>query len=184
ALLSAAALAGLIWSRRFTRPLERLSKATRQIARGMFDVQVKVTSGDEIGTLGSSFNQMASELRFRETALREAQAQVLQAEKLAAVGQLGAGIAHEVKNPLAGILGCAQLSLRKAPPGSPLETNLRLIEKETKRCKTIIDNLLRFARQEQAVREPIEINRIIEDAVAIVRHQLELRQIKVRKDLA
>jgi two-component system, NtrC family, sensor kinase len=184
ALLTAAALTGLIWSRRFTRPLERLSRATRQIARGSFDVQVKVTSRDEIGTLAVAFNQMASGLQDREAALREAQAQIIQSEKLAAVGQLGAGIAHEVKNPLAGILGCAQLSLRKAEPGSPLEKNLLLIEKETKRCKSIIDNLLRFARQEQAVREPIEINRAVEDAVAIVSHQLELKQIKVRKDLA
>jgi signal transduction histidine kinase len=183
-LLIAAALTGLIWSRRFTRPVERLSRATRQIARGRFDVQVQVTSGDEIGTLAASFNQMATGLRDREAALREAQAQLLQSEKLAAVGQLGAGIAHEVKNPLAGILGCAQLSLKKAEPGSPLEKNLQLIEKETKRCKSIIDNLLRFARQEQAIREPIEINRVAEDAVAIIRHQLELQRVKVRQKLA
>ncbi len=184
ALLVGAALAGLFWSRRFTRPVERLSRATRQIARGKFDVQIKVTSRDEIGTLAASFNRMASELRDREASLREAQAQVLQSEKLAAVGQLGAGIAHEVKNPLAGILGCAQLSLRKAPPGSPLETNLLLIEKETRRCKSIIDNLLRFARQEKAVREPIDINSVVQDAVAIVSHQLELQGIKVRMELA
>src|SRR5207247_3859820 len=90
ALLVGAALAGLFCSRRFTRPVERLSRATLQIARGKFDVQIKVTSRDEIGTLAASFNRMASELRVREASLREAQAQVLQSEKLAAVGQLGA----------------------------------------------------------------------------------------------
>ena len=69
---------------------------------------------------------------------------------MAAFGQLGAGIAHEVKNPLAGILGCAQLSLRKAREGQRHQQNLELIEKETQRCKTIIENLLKFARQEKA----------------------------------
>src|SRR5207245_1787194 len=161
-LLVGAALAGLFWSRRFTRPVERLSRATRQIARGKFDVQIKVTSRDEIGTLAASFNRMASELRDREASLREAQAQVLQSEKLAAVGQLGAGIAHEVKNPLAGILGCAQLSLRKAERGTPLEKNLLLIEKETKRCKTIIENLLKFARQEKTALEPTTVTGLIQ----------------------
>ena len=183
-LLLAAALAGLFWSRRFTRPVEQLSRATRQIAKGRFDVKVRVTSNDEIGTLAVSFNRMASELRAREGALREAHAKILQSEKLAAVGQLGAGIAHEVKNPLAGILGCAQLSLRKAERGTPLEKNLLLIEKETKRCKTIIENLLKFARQEKTVLEPIEVNRVVEDAVAIVRHQLELQRVKIREELA
>ena len=183
-LLVAAALVGLFFSRRFTRPVEQLSRATRDIARGKFDIHVRVTSGDEIGTLAASFNQMATELRAREVALQEAQAKILQSEKLAAVGQLGAGIAHEVKNPLAGILGCAQLSLRKVEPGTPLEKNLQLIEKETKRCKTIIENLLRFARQEKTVFEPIDVNRVVEDAVAIVSHQLELQQVKVRKELA
>jgi signal transduction histidine kinase len=183
-LLVAAALAGLFWSHRITRPVEQLSAATREIARGKFDIQVQTASSDEIGTLAASFNQMASRLRDREAALREAHEKIVQSEKLAAVGQLGAGIAHEVKNPLAGILGCAQLSLRKAGPGTPLEKNLLLIEKETKRCKSIIENLLKFARQEKSVLEPIEINRVVEDAVAIVTHQLELHQVKIRKALA
>ncbi|HYS78837.1 MAG TPA: ATP-binding protein [Candidatus Dormibacteraeota bacterium] len=183
-LLVATALTGLFWSRRFTRPVEQLSGATREIASGKFDVQVQVTSSDEIGGLAVSFNRMASELRAREAALQEAHARLLQSEKLAAVGQLGAGIAHEVKNPLAGILGCAQLSLRKAERGTPLEKNLLLIEKETKRCKTIIDNLLRFARQEKTVLEPIEVNRVVEDAIAIISHQLGLQQVKISQQLA
>ncbi len=184
ALLVIAAVTGLFWSRRITRPVERLSQATQEIGRGRFDIQVQIGSRDEIGTLANSFNQMASGLRDRDRKLLEAQAQLVQSEKLAAVGQLGAGIAHEVKNPLAGILGCAQLSLRKAEPGTLMEKNLQLIEKETRRCKAIIENLLRFARQERAVFEIIDLNRVAEDAAAIVHHQLELKQVKLVKDFA
>jgi signal transduction histidine kinase len=103
---------------------------------------------------------------------------------MAAFGVLGAGIAHEVKNPLAGILGCAQISLRQAQTGTPIHTNLALIEKETKRCKTIIENLLRFARQEKAVMEVFDVTRPLEDAMSIVHHQLELQQVKLESSLA
>jgi signal transduction histidine kinase len=183
-LLFLAALVAQSWSRRITRPVERLSRASREIGQGKFDIQVRVESGDEIGTLASSFNQMAAELNAREKALEDAQAQLIQSEKLAAFGQLGAGIAHEVKNPLAGILGCAQLSLMKLDESSPLHKNLTLIEKETRRCKGIIENLLKFARQEKAAMAPVDVNRLVEDTAALVNHQLELQQIKVRRELS
>lgn len=183
-LLVAAAFAGLFWAHRLTRPVERLSEAAREIGSGRFDVKIAPESRDEIGALAVSFNQMAQGLLDHENALHEAQAQLVQSAKMAAFGQLGAGIAHEVKNPLAGILGCAQLSLRKVEPGTPLEKNLQLIEKETRRCKSIIENLLSFARQERAVMSPIDINPVVRDAVAICGHQLTMEQIQVREELA
>jgi signal transduction histidine kinase len=183
-LLMLATLISILWAQGLTRPMEKLSGATREIAKGQFDTQVQVRSRDEIGTLASSFNQMASELRHRDEALKEAQSQLVQSEKMAAFGQLGAGFAHEVKNPLAGILGCAQLSMRKLDKGTPLRTNLELIEKETRRCKDIIENLLKFARQEKTVHSVVEVNKVAEDAMAIVNHQLELKQVHLEKDLA
>jgi signal transduction histidine kinase len=183
-LLVLAALTSVLGSRRLTRPLERLAAATREVAKGRFDIQVKVDTRDEIGSLASSFNQMAAELQGRETALQAAQAQLIQSEKMAAFGQLGAGVAHEVKNPLAGILGCVQLSLRKVDAGTNLERNLKLIEKETKRCKSIVENLLKFARQEKAIMDPIDLGSVVDDSIAIVNHQMELNSVSIQKEAA
>jgi len=183
-LLMASALLSFFWSSTLTRPIRKLSDATQVLGHGDFDIQVEPGSRDEIGDLASSFNHMAGELKTRETALKTAQEQLVQSEKMAAFGQLGAGIAHEVKNPLAGILGFAQLSLRKLEEGSPLFNNLAVIEKETKRCKLIIDNLLRFARQEKVAHSPLDLNAVVQDAAAIVDHQLTINKITFEKELA
>jgi signal transduction histidine kinase len=184
ALLLSSTLLSMIWSRRVTQPIIRLHDATKEVGKGKFDIRVNPTSSDEIGDLALSFNQMTQELTSREEALKQTQAQLIQSEKLAAFGQLGAGIAHEVKNPLAGILGYVQLSMRKVGPETPLHGNLKIIEKETKRCKTIIDNLLKFTRQEVVDRKPIEVNGVIEDTSALVEHQLGMHQIRLEKSLA
>jgi two-component system, NtrC family, sensor kinase len=183
-LLMTSALLSFFWSSRLTRPIEMLSNATRVLGHGDFDIKVQPASRDEIGDLANSFNHMATELKDRDSALKVAQEQLVQSEKMAAFGQLGAGIAHEVKNPLAGILGFAQLSLRSVESGSPLHNNLATIEKETKRCKLIIDNLLKFARQEKVTYSPVDINTVVEDAAAIVDHQLGLNKVKLDKQLA
>jgi signal transduction histidine kinase len=183
-LLIVSAILSMFGSRLITRPLERLYQATKVVAQGKFDIQLSSSSRDEIADLSQSFNQMTSELDSREKALKSAQAALVQSEKMSAFGQLGAGIAHEIKNPLAGILGLTQLSLRKIEKESPLAKNLSIIEKETNRCTTIIQNLLKFARQEKVAFEPVEINGVARDAMAIVEHQLEMHKVKLNQDLA
>jgi signal transduction histidine kinase len=183
-MLAIAAFLSFLWSNKITRPVELLSHASKVVAQGKFDVHVEPTSRDEIGDLAESFNQMTTELKYREEALKEAQNKLIQSEKMSAFGQLGAGIAHEVKNPLAGILGYAQISLRKVDKDSPLHKNLQVIEKETKRCRTIIDNLLKFARQDKVVFHPVDPNSIVEDAVTIMDHQLRMHQVTLQRNLA
>lgn len=183
-LLILAAFLSTFWARRITSPLEQLSEAARVVGSGSFDIRLERSSRDEIGDLAETFNQMASELARRVQELKNTQLALVQSEKMAAFGQLGAGIAHEVKNPLAGILGFAQLSLRKADKESPLYRNLEMIERETKRCKNIIENLLRFARQERVTFQLTDLNQVVDDAVAIVDHQLGLHQIRVERHLA
>ena len=102
---------------------------------------------------------------------------------MAAFGQLGPGIAHEAKNPLTGILACSQLAAEEADEGSQVQQDLRLIEKEARRCKVIIDNLLKFARQGKAEMKPIDVNAAVEDAIAIVNHQMEINQVRVEQAL-
>ena len=182
-LLGAAALLSLFWSHRLTRPIEELSRATRMVGQGRFEIEVQNASGDEIGALAGSFNRMAGELKSREGALKDLYGQLVQSEKMAAFGSLGAGLAHEVKNPLAGILGITQLSLRGLESGHALEKNLKIIEKETNRCKTIIENLLKFARQERVEFEEVDIPQVVTDAFAIVDHQLGINSIRVEQEI-
>ena len=183
-LLLVSTLLSMIWSRRVTQPVIRLHEATKEVGKGKFDIQVNPSSRDEIGDLARSFNQMTLELTSREEALKKTQAQLIQSEKLAAFGQLGAGIAHEVKNPLAGILGIAQLASRGADRDSPLQKDLAIIEKEAKRCKTIIENLLKFARQEKVSHERVMVNRVLEDTAVLLNHQLGIHQVRLETDLS
>ncbi len=182
-LLLASGVFGLFWSKRITKPIEGLSKATQDVGKGDFKVHVKKISRDEIGHLAESFNHMTDELKSREEALKEAQTALVHSEKMAAFGQLGAGIAHEVKNPLAGILGYTQLSMQKLEKDTPFYKNLQTIEKEAKRCKSIIENLMKFARPDKVELRPTNLNLVVKDAMAIVNHQMNLNQIKLEKYL-
>ncbi len=183
-LLVATGLISVFLARRLTRPLERVTAAAHQVGQGFFDIFVDASSRDEIGVLAGSFNQMASELRHRLEELRRAQAALVQSEKLSAFGQLSAGIAHEVKNPLAGILGHAQLCLRKVKPDDALHNHLSIIEHETRRCTEIITNLMKFARQEKTEHEPIDLNDVVRHAMKIVDHQLTMNDVKIELKLA
>jgi signal transduction histidine kinase len=127
---------------------------------------------------------MTSELKVRELALKQAQAALIQSAKMAAFGQLGAGIAHEVKNPLAGILGYAQLAMRKVGKEDTTYKHLAIIEKEARRCQIIIESLLRFARQEPTEYSIVDLNRIVDEGIAIVDHQLTIHRVNIEKRLS
>jgi len=183
AVLFVAAALVLLFASSITKPLSVLIHATEQIGQGQFDAKIPVSGRDEIGALGERFNRMGEELTTRDEALKKANVRLMESEKMSALGQLGAGIAHEVKNPLASIRGHAQLGLRKLPAEDPLAEYFRLIERETGRSLEILKNLLRFSRQETAEMSRIDLNEVVTDTVKLVKHQLGMRKVHLESTL-
>ncbi len=107
-----------------------------------------------------------------------------QMEKLSSLGRMAAGIAHEINNPLAGILLYSSNLSKKVPSGGPLEEGLKIIIKETQRCKTIIQGLLEFSRDREPQKIPANINDIMETALGIVDNEFRLRHVRIEKQLA
>jgi two-component system NtrC family sensor kinase len=172
-----------VFSRRLTGPIKKLSAETRRIAQGNFNVKLDIKSRDEIGDLASTFRDMAADLSAREKELKETFQQLAQSEKLAAIGQIGAGITHEIKNPLTGIIGFAQFSQRKLQEPAVVKKNLLIIEKEAKRCKEILENLLKFSRKEKTVFEPTDLNEIVLETIKLIDHQMGINNVRVKVKL-
>ncbi|HLG19712.1 MAG TPA: ATP-binding protein [Bdellovibrionota bacterium] len=181
-IFTGAVAIGLVFAASLTRPIRKLAGMTSKIGKGEFEVNVTISSKDEIGDLTRAFNQMGTELKERDARLEHAKKQLIQSEKMSAFGQMSAGIAHEVKNPLAGILGYAQLAKKKATPESGMDKYLDIIEKETKRCKDIVENLMRFARQEKTEFLDFDVNQAVRDSVALVDHQVTISGIKIERN--
>ena len=118
------------------------------------------------------------------TELHDMEQQLLQADKLASIGQLASGVAHEINNPLALILGYVQFMIRNEAENSKFLDDLKTIEKQTRNCKKIVEALLHFARKSNIQKSIVDINRIISDVLQVTRHHLELDHIKIKTGFA
>jgi two-component system NtrC family sensor kinase len=195
-----------------TRPVRVLVNVTDQVSKGDLTQRVTITQHDEIGHLANTFNRMIESLKQsrdeveqynrnleekiieRTLQLEEAQAQLIQSEKMSAIGQLAAGVAHELNNPLGGILGYAQFTLEKLNKNIPEKTTAKEIqsyiryvsdiETQARRCKTIVQNLLKFSRTSRTVEfDDVDVNKAVEETLSFVAHQLHLSQIELNVQL-
>jgi len=170
------------------RPVSQIVYASRQIAGGNLDYRASVRAKDELGELGASFNRMASALKERDERLKElTHQQLMRSERLATLGQLAAGVAHEINNPLAGILTYIRLMKKKMGPDCATQEFARYLdtmERETGRCGTIVKELLDFARQSEPNLKSVSVNSVINESLALLDHKLRLQNVEVEKRLA
>ncbi len=187
--------------RAITRPLDEMVEATRAIAAGRFDRAMSTRSPAEVSELASAFNTMLASLREmkedeaewahtlerkvrdRTDELVAMQARISQTERLASVGMLAAGVAHEINNPLGGILALAALTLEDLPPEGETRENLAEIVRQTERCRDIVKGLLQFSRQSEVQMEPTDVREVLAAALALVRKQALFFNVELTEEI-
>jgi two-component system NtrC family sensor kinase len=148
-------------SRRITRPLKELrelSRTSHRVADGELNARAPIIVGGEVGQLASAYNEMLD-------TLQSTQDQLVRRENLASLGQLAAGVAHELNNPLATVLLYADIMLRELSDDDPRRSDLEIIMRETNRCKNTVASLLDFARQHQVEAQEMDLNALLESII-------------------
>ncbi|GAB4342920.1 MAG: hypothetical protein Kow0099_20930 [Candidatus Abyssubacteria bacterium] len=197
---------------RTVHPIRLLSMASKKVAEGDLNQYVPVKTWDEVGELSDSFNQMVADLKKyrqeleqwnqtleervaeRGRQLADAQAKLIQSTKLAAVGELAAGLAHELNNPLAGIYAFLQvfaetvrsrgLKTLSDEEVRGFEENLVYVEREIQRCKSIVGSLLTFARVSEKHFRLLDLNEVVRDTLGFMQTNLKKGNITVKTDFA
>jgi len=170
------ALVGIIIARSITAPVKQLVEMTEQIAAGDLTAEAGVKTRDEIGALSNSFNQMTRELKASRDRL-------IQSEKLAAVGQLAAGIAHEIRNPLTSIKMIVQLLRRRFQEDESGRTSVQAVLDEISRLEIIISGLLDFARPMELDSQPADVTQVMDGVLGFMKADLRHRKIQLVKHI-
>jgi two-component system NtrC family sensor kinase len=162
------------------QPIRQLIFASHQWADGNLDYRVEATQKDEIAKLAETFNLMASSLKERDERLKEyTHQQIMKSERLATLGQLAAGVAHEINNPLGAILMYSHLSLEEMEAEDPRRKNLEKVAAEATRCKNIVRGLLDFARQSEPNVEEADANEILRRTLSVLQNQAQFQNITI-----
>jgi two-component system NtrC family sensor kinase len=188
-------------------PVKKLILGTKQISSGNLSYQIISSARDEIGSLAQSFNQMTQDLREakqeitswsnqlehrvqeKTVELEHTQKRNLQIEKMASLGQLSATVAHELNNPIAGILTYSKLIQKKLAKGDmpPAELEailkyMKMIESESERSGNIVKNMLLFSRQEAIEIKTHDLHQVIDNSIQLIDHHLKLHNIKLVRE--
>lgn len=172
-------------ARQISVPIRQLVAASTEVAEGNLDARVQINTNDELRFLGESFNDMTESIQKRDQNLKDfATQRIMQSEKLALVGQLSANIAHELNNPLQGIVTFSHLMLEENQNlDSNCQYSLEKIVGQANRCRDIIRGLLDFSRQRPPDKSFYNLNNIVEDCISLVERQAMFHNIHVVLDL-
>jgi len=197
---------GRVIRNRIQKPISKLIHGTRQVADLNLDYTIDIHLDNEIGDLARSFNKMTKKLKGSQQELQEwsntleykvaektkelekAQHQLILAEKMASMGKLAAVVAHEINNPMSGILTYAKLCIKNLQNGPSPESiddsiaNLKTIRDESKRCGDIVRNLLLFSKRSFGEKAKHDLKSIVDKSIELVRHSIEMKDMKLVKD--
>lgn len=190
------------------RPVKELVLGTKKVAEGDLDYRIPIATDDEMGHLARSFNEMTANLEManreitewvrtlehrvedRTKELREAQSQLVHAEKLATLGRIAATVAHEINNPLTGVFTYIKLMERRIGEETIRENDvgkfreyLSTMSREVERTSAIVLNLLDFTRPKEPSKKPVNLNRLVEESIGIVRNKLGTHGVRVEKEM-
>ena len=209
ALATLLALSGVFVRKVVDNPLRTLLSGTERVAKGEVGVQVPVTSHDEIGEVAQSFNSMSDRLQVAQDAieswghhleflveektreLKQAHQRMLHVEKMATIGKMAAVVAHEINNPLSGILTYSRLVKRwilknatAIPKHDEMASSLDIIASESKRCGDLVHNLLSFSRVSPMNLAWCDLSEVIDRCIKLVQHKMDLAGVQLNLDLA
>ena len=168
---------GYFAARRIMAPVLRLIKASREVSEGNVSPEIGPISKDkELAILQKTFKDMVESMQRRRMA---SQSKIIQSEKQASVGRLAAGVAHEINNPLTGVLTYTHMLLRRTDIGDDIRSDLKVIVESTERVRKIVKGLLDFSRQTKLDPEPTDINRLMDATIKLVENQALLKGVSV-----
>jgi len=200
-LSASAVILGIILWKFISKPIQVLRRGMRRVSEGELDYTVNIDTKDEIGELAKVFNAMTSELskakkelidwgrtlekKVEEKAeeIKKTNAQLIHSAKLASLGKMAAGVAHELNSPITGIMTFGHLLLKKFPEGSQESNDIKVIIEQADRCSNIVKGLLRFSRADTAEKEPVNINDVVKSALNLVSRNADFFNINIVLDL-
>jgi two-component system NtrC family sensor kinase len=171
---------GYIIANKMSQPVQQLIEASHQVSQGNLSPEIGPISKSEIGVLQKTFKEMLTSIQERDKRQRvESEIKLLQSEKQASVGKLAGGVAHEINNPLTGIVTFTHMLLRRNDIPEEVRTDLETIAQETERVRKIVKGLLDFSRQTELDREPTDVNRLVRQAMTLVENQALIKGVNL-----
>jgi two-component system NtrC family sensor kinase len=178
--MAVAAGIGYFMAHKITSPVRQLITASNDVSRGNLSPEIGTISKNEIGVLQKTFRDMLTSLKERDERQKfESETKLLQSEKQASIGKLAAGVAHEINNPLTGVLTFTHMLLKRENIDEEMREDLQTIARETERVRKIVKGLLDFSRQTKLNPEPTDINELVKNTIALVENQALIKGLKL-----